>query len=329
MWWALIAQIAGSVVGDAMSKMDKDEAMRLIKSVSDEFGRINVPDLQKLVLEKQKDTSLAGIRDDPKYRADQSAADAQLNDVISSGGLTLADRAALNAVRNRVSRTESAGRNAITNSMAARGSLDSGNMLAMQLANNQSGAQSASEAGERTTGQAQYRMVQAIRERAQNAGQGLDRDYRQQADKARARDAINAGNTAIANTATRHNAGIPQQNFDNQMRKAAGAAGATYATAGAHAAGAKDTKQAAQGVGNMAGAAGQAAYGASTSGSSPALQNTPDFDSGFGTGGDPGGSDPSEWNGYGADPNALSGESTRRVIGHRLDGTPIYSEDMR
>lgn len=333
MWWALIAQLAGSVIGEAMSKMDKDEAMRLIKSVSDEFGRINVPELQKLVLAKQKDTNLAGIKDDPEYRADQSAADAQLNDVISSGGLTLADRAALNAVRNRVSRTESAGRNAITNSMAARGSLDSGNMLAMQLANNQSGAQAASEAGERTTGQAQARMFAAIRERALLAGQGLDRDYRQQSDKARAQDAIEAGNTAIANTAARHNAGIPQQNFDNQMRKTAGAAGATYASAGAHAASAKDTKQTAQGIGNMAGAAGQAAYGASTSGGSgspPALQNTPDFDSGFGTGGSPGGSDPSEWSSsYGADPNALSGESTRRVIGHRLDGSPIYSEDMR
>lgn len=325
MWWTLVAQIAGSAVGEAMSQMDKNEAMRLIRSVSDEYGKIDVPQLQKLVLEKQKDTQLANIKDDPTYRSQQNAADAQLNDVINSGGLTLADRAALNAVRGKVARTESAGRNAITNSMAARGSLDSGAMLAMQLQNNQQGAQSAAEAGENTTGRAQARAFEAIRARGQNAGAGLDRSYRQESDKARAQDAINAGNAAIANTAARYNASIPQQNFDNQLKLTGAKAGATYATAGANAANAKDTKQAWQGIGNMAAGATQGAYNAYKSGNSGSVQN-------LGQPADtvtvPVGRD--EMPGYGNLDQGLSGQSTRReVVGHRIDGSPIYAEEMR
>ncbi len=335
MWWTLIAQMAGSAVGDAMSKMDKEEAMRLIKSVSDEYGKINIPDLKALVLEKAPNSQLAGIRDDPAYRSQQNAADAQLNDVVNSGGLTLADRAALNAVRNKVSRTESAGRHAIENSMAARGSLDSGAMLAMQLQGNQQAAQAASEEGARTSGVAQARAFEAIRERARNAGAGLDRSFSQDARKASAQDAINAGNTAIANTAARYNQQLPQQDFENKMKLASGKAGSTYATAGAYAANAKDTQQAAQGIGNLAGAAGQKGYDAykSSQTGSNGASNTPDFDQGFGTGGSSAGSDPGEWNQY---PNTvtvpvgqnempgydfeqgLSGESTkpqRQVIG--------------
>ncbi len=157
MWFTLIAQLLGSAAGEAASKMDQEEAMRLIKSVSDSYGKIDLPKLKELFLQKQGDTKLAGIKDDPTYRSQQNAADAQLNDVINSGGLTLSDRAALNSVRNRVSRGESAGRNAIERNQQARGALDSGDTLAMQLQNNQQSAQQASEEGERTAGMAQAR----------------------------------------------------------------------------------------------------------------------------------------------------------------------------
>lgn len=307
-WLELIAAIAGSAAGEAASSMDQGEVMRLIKGVSDEFGRIDVPKLQQLLLQKQSDTRLAGIKDDPTYRAQQNAADAQLNDVIGGGGLTIADRAALNAVRNRTARTASAGRNAILGGMAARGSLDSGAQLAAQLSENQDAAELAAAAGADTAGRAQARSFEAIRERARNAGAGLDRSFQQEATKAAAQDAINAGNTAIANTAARYNAGIPQQNFENQVRLAGAKAQPAYALAGAHAAKAKDTKQAWQAGANAAGKAAQGGYDAYKAASTePAASGSGRED-------------------------ALGGDATRpqrQVIGHRLDGTPIYSEDLR
>lgn len=316
MWWTLIAQIAGSAVGNAMSQMDQQEAMRLIQSVSDEFGKINVPELKKLVLEKAPDTLLSNIKDDPTYRSQQNQADAQLNDVINSGGLTLADKAALNAVRNKISRGESAGRHAIEQGMSARGSLDSGAQLAMQLQGNQQSAQSASEAGESTTARAQARAYEAIQARARNAGAGLDRSYNQQSAAARAQDAINQGNAAIANTAAKYNANIPQQNFENQLHLTQAKAQPTYALAGAHGAKAKDTQQQWQGYGNMAGAAGNSAYQQYQQ-----AQSKPPDGGGFSN--DSGGQD---WG------NALSGPSTRterKIIGHRMDGSPIYGDELR
>lgn len=295
--------------------MDKAEVLALIQSVRDEYGKIDVPKLKDLLLQQQGPTNLAGIKDDPTYRAQQNAADAQNSAIIDAGGLTLADKAALNAIRSKISRTESAGRHAIENNMAARGSLDSGAQLAMQLQGNQQAAEEANAAGESTAAQAQLRSMQAVRDRAQNAGRGLDRDYQKKADAARAADAINAGNVAIANAGARYNAGIPQQNFENEMQLAGAKAQPTYALAGAKAANAKDTAQRIQGVGNMVGAAvnsGYQAYKASKS-------NT------GGGGGFPD-ADAHE-SGHSAD--ALGGTPTRQVIGYRTDGRPIYAEELR
>ncbi len=322
-WLEMIGQIAGSAAGDAASKMQTDEVMRLIRGVSDQYGKINVPELQRLLLEKQKGTELNNVKEDPNYRAQQNAADAQLNDVIQSGGLTLADRAALNSVRNKISRTESAGRNAIKNDMASRGALDSGAQLAMQLQGNQQAANSGADLDAQTTGRMDARHFEAIRERARNAGQGLDRSYQQQSDRARAQDAINAGNTAIANTANRYNAGIPQQDFENKLKKTAASSGADYALAGANAAQAKDIQQRATNMGKAGGQGAQSAYNSfssrDTSGGNSAPPN-PSLE--------PESED--QWNAYPS--NGLSGESTRpgrQVIGHRVDGSPIYGDELK
>lgn len=325
-WISMIGQLAGSAAGEAASQMDKDEAMRLIRASVDEFGKISVPKLQELFLQQNGSSAFSKIHDDPKYRAQQSAADAQLNDVINSGGLTLADKAALNRIQNRTARTASAGRHAIENSMAARGTLDSGSQLAMQLAGNQNDAQLASEQGEQTAGAAQSRLYAAIQQRAKNAGEGLDRDYRQAADAARAADAIAAGNTAIANVGKMYNAGLPQQDFNNQMSLAHAKVQPNQALAGAHAAQAKDTQQFWNGLGNMGAAAinqAGASGGSGASSNSAPLQNTPsaDGEGGFG-------SSPTDWNAYpGGSSDALKSPSTKRqkeVIGYDDNGQPIY-----
>lgn len=325
----LISQVAGNAAGQAASQMDRDQVMALIKSVTDEYGKINVPQLTQLIAEKQGPTGLANIKDDAVYRGQQNAADAELNNLINRGGATLADEAALNKIRAKVARTASAGRRAIEGGMAARGSADSGSALAMELSGAQDAAQLANEAGSDAAARADARHFEAIRERARNASTGLDRSYEQRANAARAQDAINAGNAAIANTTARYNAGIPQQNFNNQMALAGAKAAPAYALAGAHGAQAQNT----QDQWNKLGAAGAAAankFGGNTGGA---------------TGG--GGSDPSEWESYTSPPpntqaesaepgtpswasgDALSGQSTRparvkEIVGYDDAGAPIY-----
>ncbi len=299
-WIGMVAQLAGTAAGQAASQMDRDEAMRLIKASTDAYGKIQVPKLKELFLSQQGKTGLAGIKDDPRYRDQQNAADSQLNDIISHGGLTLADKAALNAIRNRTARTESAGRNAILGGMAARGTLDSGAQLAAQLQGNQQSANELASADEATAGQAQARAFEAIRERARNAGQGLDRDYRQKSDAARAQDAINAGNTAILNTAAKYNSGLPQQNFHNELDLAGAQSGANSRLAAATAGRAKDTQDLWQGVGNVAGA-GAKAYGSSGSNGAGFPPPTPALEP----------ESPDQWNSYPGSSDALTSRSTR------------------
>jgi hypothetical protein len=319
----MIGQMAGAAAGRAASQMDQDKAMALIQSAMDEFGKIDVPSLQKLLLSKAPDTELSKIKDDPAYRAQQMSADSQLNDVINSGGLTLADKAALNAIQAKVQRGESAGRHAIEGQMAARGTLDSGAQLAMSLANQQNSANSQAEAGERTAGAAQARAYAAIQQRAQNAGQGLDRSYRQQSNAASAQDAINQGNNAIANTAARYNAGLPQQDFTNKLNLANAKAQPGYTMAGWHAGQAKDTQQFGERMGKLGGKA----VGAYVNGNNNGANNTPDFEQGFGPGGSSSGTDDNFTAFPGSSSDGLSGAPTRGgsiIVGYTEDGQPIY-----
>ncbi len=209
--------------------------------------------------------------------------------------------------------------------MASRGTLDSGAQLAMALQNQQQSANIMAAQGEHQAGQAQLRAYQAIQDRARLAGQGLDRDWRQKSEAARAQDSINAGNAAIANAAMTHNAGIPQQNFNNQLTLAGAKANANAPLIGATAANAKDKQQETQGQYNMMGAmAGQ--LGSGSFGSAK--------DSGSNTGVDSGNNSYSPMGGntdisVGADdtPSGLSGQSTKgEFLGYDEQGNPVYGK---
>ncbi len=330
----LVSQVAGSAAGQAASQMDKDAAMRLIQESTDAYGKIQIPKLQQLMLQQQGKTNLAGIQDDPKYRDQENAADAEMGDLIKSGGLTLADKAALNAIRNKTARTESAGRNAILGGMAARGTLDSGSQLAAQLQGNQQSANTLADEDASAAGQAQARGYQAIKDRAAMASKGLDRTYQQKSDAARAQDAINAGNTAIMNTAARFNAAIPQQDFNNELELTNAQTNAKKGLAAVTAGRAKDTQQQAEGMGNMIGSAAKNAGGKSNGApmdySDGAAKNTEGL--GFDQGTTDTNNDTGGFESYpGSSSDGLHGESTRGgqvVIGHDENGNPIYGNKL-
>lgn len=343
----MIAQIAGKAAADKASQMDQATIMALLQSSVDDYGKINVPKLQDL-LTKAPDTQLANIKDNPQYLAQQQAADAQLNDIINSGGLTLSDKATLNNIRAKVLQGESAAQGNLTNQMAQRGSLDSGNQLAMALQNQQQGAQDLNAAGENAAAQAQARMYAAIQQRAQLAGQGLDRSYNQQANAARAQDAINQGNAAIARSGV-------QQDFQNQMSLANGKLNPTRALASQKAADAQQNRNNTIDTSNQAGSALSAfskLFGGSSggkgnnnnSGSDPSAtagNNVPEYpddspSSNIGAG-DLGAGMDEGFGDYPGDSGALSGQSTRNqgqssdtpgssdvIVGYHANGTPIY-----
>ncbi len=345
----MIAQYAGNQAAQAASKMDTDSIMALLKGAVDDYGKISVPKLQDL-LTKVPDTQLSKIQDNPQYLQQQQAADSQLNDIINSGGMTLADKAALNNIKSRVMRGESATQGNIENGMAARGTLDSGNQLAMELNSAQNAAQQENQGGEEAAAKAQARAYAAIQDRARLAGQGLDRSYNQQANAARAQDAINQGNAAIQRSGS-------QQYFNNQIALANAKLNPTYALTSQYGANGQQKLNQAADNGNLLnsaiGAAGKLLNGNSggksnnsnNDPSTTAGNNVPSYpddgsssaSSNIGSG-DLGAGVDEGFGSYPGDSSALSGQSTRNsqsgssipstskvIVGYNADGSPVYA----
>jgi hypothetical protein len=304
--------------------------MDLLKQAADQYGNIDLPKLQNLVLQNIPPTALAEIRQNPQYKAEQAQADAQLNDVINSGGLTLADKAALDAIRTRSGRATGATNNAVLEGAANRGTLDSGTTLLAQLANNQSNAQNQAQDDESQAAQAQTRALQAIAQRGQNATANLNTDWQEQAQVAAAKDAIARGNVAIQNAATTYNANLPQQNFNNQLTLAGAKAGALTGLAGAYGASAKDQNQ--LGINSVVANAAKTIGAIEGGGQSPTpnASNESTSTSGLNQQAETGASTKSP--GQDANPQALTGQQTKGLdaggdyvqVGYDGNGEPIF-----
>lgn len=229
---AMILQTVGPLVAAGMSanagSEDRELARRILQQMMAKYGKLSTPQLDELPPELLGDTALAGLETDPKLREHEMGALDSLSEMADSGGLTIADRAALNRVQNQTARRESAGRAAIANDFAARGQLGSGAQLAMSLANQQDSANRASDAAMDTAGNAQRRYYDAVLKRGQMAGQMSDRDYARKADAARARDMIAKHNAAARTDAGRYRNDVRSQRFSNDMSLAGAQSGAGY-----------------------------------------------------------------------------------------------------
>lgn len=217
-----IAQLAGlavPIVARALGAGDRSRVEALLRGAVDRAGNIDVPALQQLVLAEVPPSELAGLREDPTAFQRETEADEALRDISDSGGLTLADTAALQSIREKVTRQESAGRAAIEQGLRARGHYDSGAQLAMTMQNQQDAANRLAEEGRETAAGAQKRSLEAILRRGEMAGARGERVYGRQERAAAAQDAINRGNVAIRNLATKYNTSLPQQQFENEMAK--------------------------------------------------------------------------------------------------------------
>ncbi len=256
-WGALAgagAQIAGGIGGNLASQADRDKALALLREMQAKYGALADPKFADVAPDLQGPSQLAGLRADPALLAQEQGVDQGLKNVVDQGGLTLQDRAAQAQIYDKLARQTSAGNAAIRNNAAARGALNSGSSLALQLAGQQQGVQQASDAARDISAGAQANSLKAMQQRYANASQMDNSQYARQAAAAEAADAINAHNASA-----RRNAGIyannqNQQQFSNQFTKLNGQQSATNNLSGAYGTEA-DSKQAlGNSIGNAAAA---------------------------------------------------------------------------
>ncbi len=207
----------------AMGKMKSDEQTAqgnnyLLENL-DRLSRLQLPDLQEISAQQLGPSEAGNVHADPEAKARQMKSLAALDRIINGGGHTLEDDAAWNDFAAKQAQAASGNRKAITNAMAARGTLDSGNQLASLLSGAQSDAQASSSFSANRAAMAQKRALEAILQSGNLAGQMRNQSFNEDFTAAQARDLINRYNTDALSRAQYHNAGLPQQNFQNQLSK--------------------------------------------------------------------------------------------------------------
>jgi hypothetical protein len=200
-----IAAGAG-LLGQLLANKSREEAAAILAQVRDEYGRIDPAKVEKLAAERVEiDGQYDGAMRDSLGRVDEQ---------IAQGGMTIADRAALNEALDTTGRQERAQRAHIMRSFEDRGAGGSGQALLASLVNQQGAAQRAHGAGLETAAEAQRRYWQAVRDRFNMGAQGAEQ-----------RSAIDRWNATNRQDTARYNNSLEQQRFNNDMAKVGGKAG--------------------------------------------------------------------------------------------------------
>ena len=238
------------------------EQMKLALQQYQSAGQLDPRMVQAI---SQDPSLMGGIKTDPRLQQAQMQSLGSLQE-LSQGGLRPQDIAALNQVRAQSNQQANAATQAALQQMQARGQSGSGDTLAAALIASQGAANRAQQGGLDIGGQAAQGALQAISQAGNMASGMQGQQFGQQAQQASAQDVINRfnaqnsqqvnaanvaaqnqaqsqnltnrqnimnQNTGIANQQDIANKGLHQQNFANQMAKAAGQSGATGAAAGA------------------------------------------------------------------------------------------------
>jgi hypothetical protein len=207
----------------------------------------------------QQASNLSGISTDPALQKAQYDALSSLQGIADSGGMTAEDKANLSKIATDEATKARGAREAILQSMEARGAGGSGASLLAQLQNSQDATTRQSQRDLDVVGMAQARALQALQQAGSLGGQMQQTSFNQQAEKAKAQDAINAfnaqnmnqiglantnannqaqqanlqeqqrvadANVNLKNQQQQYNKQLVQQDFENQYKKAGGVAGA-------------------------------------------------------------------------------------------------------
>lgn len=219
-WSSLIGpalQAGGTIAGQAAATGQNNNALGVYQTLQKQYGNLKAPSTQNENPEYWGDSALGNIKQDPAALASYTNASQSLGNIVNSGGMTLADKANQAEANQKLAQQNGATLGNIRQDLQARGALNSGAGLAMQLQAQQQGSQQAANSAQQTAAAAQARSYQAIQSQAQLASQRENQQWQQQAQVAQARDLISQHNAGAANAATSYNNQLQQQGFQDNL----------------------------------------------------------------------------------------------------------------
>lgn len=256
----------------AAGNITKQQADMLKLQLAKASG-IALPELEKMVATQLPPSAVAALKTDTGLRSNQEESLAALKEIINGGGMALDDQVAQEAALSRSAGATRRSRAGLAQNLASRGQLNSGAMLEMGLDAEQQNANSARQSGMEAAAMAQRRKFDALRELGSQSGQLRAQDRAEASEAARASDDRERWNATGREKAAYYNAGLPQQNFVNQMTQVSGQAPAANNLAAHYG-------QEAQGVRNMgAGIGAASAQAVKSIGDSADRPNTYEWES--------------------------------------------------
>lgn len=255
-----------------------DKADKLRQQAIDAFNSIKTPELSDLQIQLDKyvqagtitpqeaEVAMLGsnafndVVTDPSYVGAQKQALQQMQQIATEGGMTAIDKAQLNDITNELNQRNRSHNEATMEQARQRGMGGSDITTVNQLINEQANADRAANQGLGVAAQAQARALAAMQAAGQQGGALEAQSYGEQAEKAKAANAIDLfnkqalnqtnlyntdnankaqaanlanaqsisnANTGTANANKEYNAQQVQQQFNDAMAKAQGVAG-TY-----------------------------------------------------------------------------------------------------
>lgn len=250
--YGALIQLAMSLYGEQAAKNMTDAQLRMLGEQLANIQGIALPDLPQVQAEQLGDSAVAGLQTDPEMRSRQLSALDEVQRLVDGGGLDLQSKASLEEALGAAMNQQHRARAGVAADAAARGQLNSGNRLLMDMDAAQSGANNARAAGTQAAADASARRLQAIHDASAMSSNLREMDWREKESSARAKDLRDERNAQAREKATYYNAGLPQQNFTNAMAKATGQMPAANAYGGALGAAGADARNAAAGYGQAA-----------------------------------------------------------------------------
>lgn len=242
---AIAAPLVGGILGGISASSGRKAAAAAAAQAMAQLQAIGMPpDLSREIIlkqyqsqgvltpELQQDINLQAsnvgqIQEDPSLKSAQMESLGMLGQ-SARGGLTSADRAAYNQMRQSTQRDSEAKRQQIMQQMQARGQGGSGAELMAQLQSGQAAADESSAQGDRIAATASQNALQALRDRASLAGSVRGQDFSVNQARAEAEDQRNrflfqnsatqqAANVAALNDARRANLNREQSVGDRNV----------------------------------------------------------------------------------------------------------------
>lgn len=184
---SIIAGGAGEVLGGLFGGDDEKRARRERQRALAELAGLNI---------EADPSQLDAYRTDPRMRLAQTTAVDELGRVGREGGMDIGSRVAYQEAADETAQRERGSREAILQSMAARGQGGGGAELAAQLANQQGAAERNASTGRAAAADARQRALTALTQSGQLAGQTRSADFGEASGKAAAHDAIERFNAS-------------------------------------------------------------------------------------------------------------------------------------